>query len=61
MNGGIKMTELTEEELEGIEGISCYHCGKQQDLFFNHNIEDYAYRQVTCMPCLIEWVEEQAE
>ena len=57
------MTELTEEELKEveIEEISCYHCGKNKDLYFNHNIENYAYKQVTCVPCLKQWIKDQEE
>jgi hypothetical protein len=46
--------------MDGLEEINCYHCGAINiQLYLNHHIEDYAYRQVTCEPCYKEWLKHQ--
>tara|TARA_B100000131_G_scaffold309963_1_gene341073 strand:- start:279 stop:464 length:186 start_codon:yes stop_codon:yes gene_type:complete len=48
----------TDDEFvyEELEGIACYGCGAiEVQLYLNHLIEDYAYRQVTCKPCALIW------
>lgn len=42
-----------------LEGIDCYNCGAiKVQLYLNHLIEDYVYRQITCAPCYKEWLKE---
>ena len=51
-----------DEEFDELEGISCYHCGGIKiQLYLNHEVNDYAYRQVTCMPCYKKWLKNQEE
>jgi len=50
---------MTEGELEGID---CYYCGTiKVQLYLNHEVNNYAYRQVTCMPCYKKWLKERIE
>ena len=47
--------------MDELEEISCYHCHKNNDLYLNHEIHDYVYRQITCMPCYKKWLKNQEE
>jgi len=43
------MVKIDTSELEGIQ---CYDCGTiRTQLYFNHEVHDYAYKQVTCLEC----------
>jgi hypothetical protein len=51
-----------DEEFDELEEICCYGCGAVKiQLYLNHEINDYAYRQITCYACYKEWLKNQEE
>lgn len=48
--------ESEKPVMDEMESISCYNCGAiEVQLYLNHEVHDYAYKQMTCLPCALIW------
>jgi hypothetical protein len=52
------MSETKDVNMEELQSICCYSCGAINiQLYINHEINDYAYKQIACLPCAAKWQE----
>ena len=48
--------ETDKPDMDEMESIECQGCGAiGVQLYLNHEINGYPYKQVTCLPCAKKW------